>query len=108
VERPHVKEECNVEKAPHVVDIVQPTFKSLQDAPISKDFTKEEMFMCSLLSLLHLHARCTQGKKLLLLITCCDICTLSKCPIEKPIDKVATNDIKKFRLRKGRKSKPGR
>jgi hypothetical protein len=64
VERPHVlvEEECHVEKAPHVVDIAQQTHKSLQDVSISKDLTKEEMRVCSLLSLLHLPIRCTQGR----------------------------------------------
>jgi hypothetical protein len=62
VQRPHVL----VEEAPHVVDIIQPTFESLQVAPISKDPTKEEMCLRSLLSLPHLLARCTQGKNLLI------------------------------------------
>jgi hypothetical protein len=64
VERPHVliEEECQVEKAPHVIDLVQPTPKSLQDAPISKDLTEEETRTCSLLSLFHLLVRCTKGK----------------------------------------------
>jgi hypothetical protein len=65
VERPHVlvEEKCHVEKAPYVIDIVKPTFKLLQDAPISKDFIEEEMHVRSLLSLPYLLARCTQGKE---------------------------------------------
>jgi hypothetical protein len=68
VEKLHVliEEECHVEKAPHVVDVVQPTPTLLQDAPISKDLTKEEIRMCSLLSLPHLPVRCTQGKEFLI------------------------------------------
>jgi hypothetical protein len=43
VERPHVlvEEECHVEEAPHVVDIVQPTHELLQDAPILEDLTEK-------------------------------------------------------------------
>jgi len=44
----------------------------------------------------------------LLLVTCCDIYTLSKCPIEETIDKVAANNIEKFGLRFRRKSEPRR
>jgi hypothetical protein len=66
VERPHVlfEEECHVEKAPYVIDIVQPTPELLQDVLISEDFTEEEMHLCSLLSLPYLLARCTQGRSL--------------------------------------------
>ncbi len=51
VERFHVfvEKECHVEEAPHVVNIVQPTVELLQDAPISKDFTRKEIHMRSLL-----------------------------------------------------------
>jgi len=47
VEKPHVlvEEECCVEEAPHVVDIVQPTSELLQDAPISKDLAKGDALM---------------------------------------------------------------
>jgi hypothetical protein len=45
VERPHVlvEEECRVEKAPHVVDIVEVIPELSQDAPILEDFKEEEM-----------------------------------------------------------------
>jgi hypothetical protein len=45
VERPHVLvgKKSHVEEAPHVINIVQPTPKLLQDAPISEDFTKKEI-----------------------------------------------------------------
>jgi hypothetical protein len=69
VERLHVfdEKECHVKKSPHVVDIVQPTLEPLQDAPILKDLIKEEMCMCSLLSMPHLPARCTQGRDIVIL-----------------------------------------
>jgi hypothetical protein len=62
VERPHVvlEEECRVEEAPHVINIVQPTPEPLQDVPISESLIKKEMCMCSPLSLLHLLAKHTQ------------------------------------------------
>jgi hypothetical protein len=49
VDRPHVliEEECRIEKAPHVINI-QLTPELLQDAPISKDLTKEEMHLLPL------------------------------------------------------------
>jgi hypothetical protein len=61
-----VEEKCHVEKTPHVIDIVWPIVEPLQDAPILKYFTEEEMRMCRLLSLPYLLARCTQGKELLI------------------------------------------
>jgi hypothetical protein len=57
------EEECHVEKAPHVINIVQLTPTLLQYAPISEDLTKEEMRLHSLLSLPHLLARHTQGRE---------------------------------------------
>ncbi len=65
MERPHVlvEEECHVEEAPHVINIVQLTPKLLQDAPISEDLIVEEMLLCNLLSLPHLPTRRTQEKK---------------------------------------------
>jgi hypothetical protein len=68
VERPHVlvEEKCRVEEVSHVINIVQPTLEPLQDAPILEDLTKEEMHMCSLLSLPRLPTRPTQGRELLI------------------------------------------
>ncbi len=66
MERPHVliEEECHIEKAPHVINIVQLTPELLQDAPISEDLTKEEMHLRNLLYLPHLLQDTQKGKNL--------------------------------------------
>jgi hypothetical protein len=83
----------------------------LKDAPILEDLTEKEMCTCSLLSLLHLLPRCTQGRELLIdysysyVVTSADYLSVLQ---KKTIDKVAPNHIEKFGLKKRRKNKLGK